>query len=99
MSSLLDRFSDIDSARETFTFGPASCYVRKSGSVWNVHTPQTQRGQGYASGLMAMICEIFDARLVTLSLVCRLELVPWYETFGFVELGRFGGSAIMERPR
>lgn len=88
----------LSAARETFTFGPSSCYVRESGGIWNVFTPSNKRGQGYGSGLIRKISEIFDARGVKLWLVCRDELVPWYEDLGFVETERFGSTVRLERP-
>lgn len=71
------------------------------------------RGQGYATGLMGMICEWADKNDVYLWLVARpygnprgaldfKQLVEFYERFGFVKTsGRGGrGSYAMERlPR
>jgi N-acetylglutamate synthase-like GNAT family acetyltransferase len=51
--------------------------------VSNVFTEPAQRKQGYATELIKQITDAADESKTVLALMCKPELVKWYERFGF----------------
>lgn len=70
----------------------ASATVVPAGStanIWSVATAEDARGRGAASAAVrAALRHAATSGLSTASLGTTDELVPWYERFGFIEVGR-----------